>query len=93
MRFFSLEPGPGLFRGGHYHLKRTEFVYVVSGKGVVRLADVEGGGRFTEEVSTGDKLTLFPGLAHRYQALESMHVIEFYPGDYEADDNIRFEDW
>ena len=29
--FFSINPGPNFYRGGHYHKKKTESFYIVSG--------------------------------------------------------------
>ena len=30
--YFSLKAGPGLFRGGHYHARKTEYFYVIAGR-------------------------------------------------------------
>ena len=39
--YFSLKNGPGLFRGGHYHEKKTEHFYVITGKLRVQLVDLD----------------------------------------------------
>ena len=39
--YFSLNPGHNFFRGGHYHKKKIECFYIISGKCKVILKDVE----------------------------------------------------
>jgi len=42
--FFTLNPGHGYFRWGHYHKKKAEKFYIVSGKVRLSLADVKSRG-------------------------------------------------
>ena len=43
--YFSLKAGEGYYRGGHYHQKKVEHFYVVSGRIRVRFVDLESGER------------------------------------------------
>lgn len=91
---FTLKPGPGLFRGGHVHQTKVEHFYILSGKGVLRWVDVQSGGKGSVVLAQGDKVTIQPGLAHRFEAIDHIIVVEYYAGVHDpADDipNLSFE--
>jgi mannose-6-phosphate isomerase-like protein (cupin superfamily) len=88
---FSLKPGGGYFRGGHYHRDKVEHLYVISGRLRIRAADLETGERFEMELSTGSRVTIFPGCAHRFEAVEDARVIEYCDSVHNAEDDIRYE--
>ncbi len=90
--YFDLKPGNGFFRGGHYHKTATEFFYVISGSCRIKLEDTETGEKETLVVSQGDFMTIAPGLAHRFEAVEFCRMVEF--SSKEADyheDTVRHE--
>jgi len=88
--FFTLNPGPGFFRGGHYHRNKTEKFYVVSGRLRILLKDVESGEADVIEVAAGQRVTILPLCAHKFQAVMPSHVIEYYDVPYDPEDDIRF---
>ena len=91
---FTLRPGPGLWRGGHIHAKKTESFYVMRGVIEIDCVDVDSGERFIATLRPGDKARMSPGLAHRFRALPEggeAIVIEYYENRYERDDDIPFD--
>ena len=64
--YFSLKPGPNFYRGGHYHKKKTESFYIISGRCKVLLKDVETQESKELIVNSGDKLTVMPFCAHKF---------------------------
>jgi len=91
--YFSLRKGEGLFRGGHYHLKKQEHFYVVSGKIRVHLFDLETRERSETTVKEGQRVTLFPNCAHRFQAEQDAQVIEYYDAIYDPEDDFPYRDF
>jgi dTDP-4-dehydrorhamnose 3,5-epimerase-like enzyme len=88
--YFSLKPGQGHYRGGHYHLHKVEHFYLVSGRLRVRLADLESGEKLELAIETGQRVTIHPGCAHRFEALQEAQVIEYYDGVYAREDDLPF---
>ena len=91
--YFSLRKGEGFFRGGHYHLKKQEHFYVVSGKIRVHLFDLETRERSETTVKEGQRVTLFPNCAHRFQAEQDAQVIEYYDAIYDPEDDFPYRDF
>jgi dTDP-4-dehydrorhamnose 3,5-epimerase-like enzyme len=88
--YFTLNPGPNYFRGGHYHRRKVEKFYVVAGKLAIRLKDVQSGESCLLEVQAGQRVVIQPLCAHRFQALTPAQVIEYYASAYDPDDDIHF---
>jgi mannose-6-phosphate isomerase-like protein (cupin superfamily) len=86
--YFSLKRGQDFYRGGHYHLNKIEHFYVISGRILIRLHDMETGEKSVVEVRTGDCVILHPNCAHRFEAIEDAQVIEYYDSVYSKDDDI-----
>jgi dTDP-4-dehydrorhamnose 3,5-epimerase-like enzyme len=91
--YFSIKKGAGLYRGGHYHLGKVEHFYIVSGRILVRMVDLETGAKSAVELEPGCVATLHPNCAHRFEALEDAQVIEYYDGLYDPQDDHPFEDF
>jgi len=87
---FTLKPGPDFFRGGHVHLAKVEHFYILSGKGVLKWADVDSGVKGGAILAEGDKVTILPGLAHRFEAMQYLVVVEYYAGVHDPADDIPF---
>lgn len=90
---FTLRPGPGLFRGGHMHRSKVEHFYVLAGAGVLKWADPATGRKGSAKLGAGEKITVLPGLAHRFEAMEELTVVEYYQGVYDPADDIPFQDF
>jgi len=70
--FFTLNPGPNFFRGGHFHKKKNEKFYIISGKLRIFLMDVATHETEIIEVTAGQKVTIFPMCAHKFQAISQL---------------------
>ena len=91
--YFSLKQGRGYYRGGHYHEKRVEHFYIVSGKLRVRVVDLESGKRSDVSLHEGQRVTIYPRCAHRFMAEEDAQVIEYYDSRYDPDDDLPYNDF
>jgi len=91
--YFTLNPGKDFFRGGHFHRKKTEKFYVVSGKLNIHVVDVDTKEKDVIEIIAGQRVTIYPFCAHKFQAITESHVIEYYASAYDIDDDIRFTDF
>jgi dTDP-4-dehydrorhamnose 3,5-epimerase-like enzyme len=91
--YFSLKRGRGYYRGGHYHLKKAEHFYIVSGKLRVELVDLESGERSEAKLCAGQRVTVYPGCAHRFAAETDAQVIEYYDSRYDPDDDLPYSDF
>lgn len=92
LAYFSLNPGP-FFRGGHYHLAKTEFFYLVKGRARLLTHDLDTGEKAVYLLTAGSKVKVSPGLAHRFVAEEETQVIEYYDGVYDVQDDVAFTDF
>lgn len=91
--FFTLLPGPGFFRGGHYHRKKTEKFYIVSGKVQLFLVDVETKESEVLELEAGRRVILQPMCAHKFAAISPVQVIEYYSTVFDVEDELQFGDF
>ncbi len=88
--YFSLNRGENFFRGGHFHRIKIECFYIISGKLLVELVDVESGEAESIILKEGQKVKIYPMCAHRFSALEDAQVIEYYDSTYNPDDDIKY---
>ena len=91
--YFSLLAGMSFYRGGHYHRRKVEHFYLIRGRITVRFVDLDTGARGTVELREGERVTIHPGCAHRFEAKEDAHVIEYYDSLYDLEDDIPFTDF
>lgn len=87
--YFSLNPGKLFFRGGHYHRNKVETLYVISGKLRVYIIDVHTKEKNIIEVLSGQKITVYPYCAHKFNAISESHVIEYYATAYDINDDYK----
>jgi dTDP-4-dehydrorhamnose 3,5-epimerase-like enzyme len=91
--YFSLKKGKGYYRGGHYHRKKVEHFYVVSGRILVRFVDLESGERSQVFLEEGQRVTIYPNCAHRFEAEKEAQVIEYYNSTYDPEDDIHYSEF
>ena len=89
--FFTLNPGNDYFRGGHYHAKKTEKFYLISGRLRLYLSDVETNESTILMLETGQRVTLQPMCAHKFVAITPTQVIEYYSTPFDSEDEFRFD--
>jgi dTDP-4-dehydrorhamnose 3,5-epimerase-like enzyme len=90
--YFSIKKGEGYYRGGHYHRKKVENFYIISGRIRVRYEDLDTGEKSVVILEAGQRVAIYPQCAHRFEAEEDAQVIEYYDSTYDPDDDILFED-
>lgn len=86
--YLEFLPGPGLARGGHYHERKGEALYVIRGRLRARFADADSGATEELTLEAGDLVRTAPRLAHRYEALEHAQAIEFSATPFDPDDVV-----
>lgn len=91
--YFSLRVGKGYYRGGHYHQKKVEHFYLVRGRIRVRLVDLDTGERTLIFLEEGQRVTIYPNCAHRFEAEKEAQVIEYYNAIYDPEDDIHYSDF
>ena len=70
---------PGIVKGEHWHHTKNEKFLVVSGRGVIRLRSIQGGG-ISEYFVSGDKLRIIdipPGFTHNIENLGETDMVTF----------------
>ena len=79
-------PGTGI-RGKHYHVKKEEIMYVVSGKMKMYFWLPDHPENLEEViVKKGDLITIQPNLAHGVEAIEDTLVVELSPNEFDISD-------
>ena len=91
--YFSLKKAKGYYRGGHYHRKKVEHFYVISGRILVRFVDLESGERSQIFLEEGQRVTIYPNCAHRFEAEKEAQVIEYYNSIYDPEDDIHYSEF
>ncbi len=81
-----LELRPDTVRGNHYHLRKRELVYVITGEITVLVEDATSRNRETLLLRTGDLGFIDTRIAHRYQITSPGHAIEFSSATFDPTD-------
>jgi len=74
----------------HYHLKKMETMFLVSGRVDIRFRDPSNAEDYTVELRKGDSVRITRGQQHQIIAIEDSELIEFSTKHYE-DDSHRVE--
>jgi len=77
-------------RGNHYHLAKTEMLYVITGHLKAVYKELDSGLTEARTLSSGDLVTILPGCAHVYYALEHTRTIEISDTRYDPADTLPF---
>jgi dTDP-4-dehydrorhamnose 3,5-epimerase-like enzyme len=85
--FFELKKGQ--FRGNHYHEKKEEVFYVISGKIRAVFADIDTSEREERILTRGDKVQVPTRLGHVFYGLEDATVVEYSPQYYDKEDAMK----
>jgi len=89
----ALELRAGSVRGGHYHLRKREQLYVISGQISVLVEDTGSRRREAMVLQTGDLAMMDTRIAHIYHITEAGRAVEFSSSPFDASDVCpwRFE--
>jgi len=87
--FFELKKGQ--FRGNHYHEKKEEVFYIVSGKIRAIFVDLDTSEREERMLTKGDKVQVPTRMGHIFHGLEDATVVEYSPQYYNKDDTFKID--
>ena len=86
--YWDCYPG-GPCRGNHYHLDKTEVMYVISGRLQAAYFDLDTDERIDVVLEAGDLVRVRPRLVHSYIALADTQVVEVATHAYAQSDTYR----
>ena len=81
----------GQFRGGHYHERKEEAFYIVSGRIRAVFRDLQSGENETCILEEGLKVRVGTGVGHRFYGIEDSVVVEYSPQYYDSSDAIKVD--
>lgn len=84
--YLELLPGPGRWRGNHWHEKKTEYFYVISGRLRGVFESLDTGERLDTELEAGTTIVIEPRVAHAFVGLERSQALECSPFEFDASD-------
>jgi dTDP-4-dehydrorhamnose 3,5-epimerase-like enzyme len=82
-----LEIRKGFSRANHYHERKEEVFYVVSGSLKALFLDIDSHDRDETTLEKGDKISIRPRCGHLFQGLEDSLIVEYSPQVYEEGDS------
>ena len=87
MRYLAfMELRVGAIRGNHFHRKKEEWVYLISGRLLLVVQEVEASRPISIDLVAGDLVTIATGVAHALNPLEPGHGVEFSPALFDPAD-------
>ena len=87
--YFTIKAG--FSRGMHYHEKKDETFYVISGRLRASFIDLDSGEKFDQVLTPGMRLRVRPRCWHAFYGLEDSSVVEYSPQEYDKEDAYRME--
>lgn len=84
--YLELLPGEGAWRGNHFHEKKTEYFYVISGRLRGVFEHLDTGEALDTELEAGTTLVIEPRVAHAFKGLERSQALECSPHEFDASD-------
>ena len=86
----ALELREQTLRGNHFHDRKHEFVYLISGQVEAILEEVSSRHQEKLVCQAGDLLEIAPGIAHAFRILEPGTALEYSPQEFDASDVHRY---
>ena len=86
----AIEFVKGTVRGNHYHQRKQEWVYLVTGAVQLVVEDLRNNQRETVPMAAGDLAYISPGIAHAFVVQENGMAVEYSPVRFDPTDNIRY---
>ncbi len=84
-------PRSGQERGHHYHGRKVEFFYVLSGSLELMLKDLGTGETMTVPVEAGERISIQPNVAHAFRSRTYSQVLEYSPDPYDPTDTHPYK--
>ncbi len=80
----------GVDRGHHYHRKKTDRMYVISGEVELLLEDPRTGVQGKVILKAGERVRILPGIAHAVRSRVKSQVLEYSPDPYDPADTYPY---
>ena len=80
----------GQERGHHYHGKKTERFYVLTGELEFSVKELESSSSKKLIVKAGNRFTIAPMVAHAFRSLMYAQVLEYSPDPYDPADTYPY---
>lgn len=84
--YLELLPGASTWRGNHWHERKTEYFYVISGRLRGVFEDLDSGETLDTEIEAGSTIVIQPRVAHAFKGLERSQALECSPHEFNATD-------
>lgn len=81
-----LELRKGVIRGNHFHRKKIELLYLISGRLLLGAKENGNGELLSIQMEAGDLVTIEPGICHAFAPQEAGRAVEFSPGMFDSTD-------
>jgi len=78
-------------RGHHYHERKVERLYVLTGELELSLKDIETLDSKRLKVKAGDRLIISSRVAHAFRSLVYSQVLEYSPDPYDPTDTTPYK--
>ncbi len=89
LAFFELKKGH--VRGNHYHEKKEEVFYIISGKVRAIFFDIDSSEKEEQILTRGDKIKVATRIGHIFLGIEDTLVVEYSPQYYDKEDAFRMD--
>jgi dTDP-4-dehydrorhamnose 3,5-epimerase-like enzyme len=85
----------GQERGHHFHAKKVDRIYIISGEVEFVVEDLATGQRKVLRARAGSRVTIAPRLAHAFRSTTYTQALEYSPDPYDPADTqpYRLEGW
>lgn len=90
--YWDLDSGRnGQERGHHYHVRKTEHFYILSGEIELYIEDLESSEKKKLLLNSGSRLAISPGVAHAFRSRTYSQVLEYSPEPYDPSDTHPYK--
>jgi dTDP-4-dehydrorhamnose 3,5-epimerase-like enzyme len=89
LAFFELKKG--YVRGNHYHEKKEEVFYIISGEVRAFFVDIDSSEKEEQLLTKGDKIKVSTRVGHVFHGVEDALVVEYSPQYYDKEDSFRMD--
>jgi quercetin dioxygenase-like cupin family protein len=88
--YITFDPQSRRPRGNHYHARKTETLYVISGELEALYQDLDTHDQLSLILHGGDIVTISPRCVHAYRAIEYSQGLEFSNESYDPRDTFPY---
>jgi quercetin dioxygenase-like cupin family protein len=85
-----IELREGAIRGNHFHKVKNEFIYIITGRILLAVADPETKDSASMELQSGDLAFVPVNIAHAFRTIQGGHGVEFSVAPFDLEDIFRY---